>query len=139
MARFRSIPALFFSALLAAGLTSGAAAADKGDNLASAQERYRLERAACLNGRSHQDRETCLKEATNALTEARNNPQPPTDPQILQENALARCDNVHEQDRPACKRMAMGQGKVSGSVEGGGVIKEVVTRKVGPAAASAPR
>jgi len=53
-------------ALLASG---GALAADTGAS-ASAQARYLKERAVCLEGRSNQDRATCLKEAGAALAEA---------------------------------------------------------------------
>lgn len=117
-------------ALMSVAFAAGAHAAAQSPATDTAQARYKQERAACLEGRSHQDRETCLKEATNALAEARKNPET-ADKQELKQNALARCDRVRKEDRPACEQMAKGHGKVSGSVEGGGVVKEIVTTTIG--------
>jgi hypothetical protein len=44
---------------------------------------------------------------------------------------VARCAAQPESERADCERMARGEGTVVGSVEGGGVIKELVTRQVG--------
>ncbi|MEO8278705.1 MAG: hypothetical protein ABI564_03365 [Ideonella sp.] len=100
--------------------------------MSSPEQRYKQERAACMDGRSSQDKATCLKEATNALAESRKNPAPATSKSELRSNALARCKNVLESDKAACKRLALGKGTESGSVEGGGVIKETVTTTIGP-------
>lgn len=94
------------------------------------EKRYQKERAACVNGASHQDRQTCLKEAVNARAEALKRPAS-SDAEDWQRNALARCERVPADERTACEKLAMGEGKTSGSVEGGGVIKEIVTRSVG--------
>ncbi len=118
--------------VFAATFALGAQAAASDGDMSTAQQRYKQERAACLDGSSHQDRATCLKEATNALAEARKNPTSSTSRADRRSNALARCDNVPEADKAACERLALGKGKESGSVEGGGVIKETVTRTVGP-------
>jgi hypothetical protein len=105
----------------------------------SAEARYQQERAACLNGTSQQDRATCLKEAGAALAEARrarlDNGE---DARALRENALQRCKAQPPQDRVACERLARGEGTVSGSVGGGGVIKEVVTPVIEPAPVVTP-
>ena len=105
----------------------------------SAEARYQQERAACLNGTSQQDRATCLKEAGAALAEARrarlDNGE---DARALRENALQRCKAQPPQDRDACERLARGEGTVSGSVGGGGLIKEVVTPVIEPAPAAMP-
>lgn len=94
---------------------------------------YKRDRADCLAGRSHQDRATCLQEAAAALAEARRGRlDNGEDARILQRNALLRCQRQPVEDRPDCERLARGEGKVSGTVEGGGVIKEIVTRTVGP-------
>lgn len=121
------------AALLAALLAFDAQAA-------TAQERYRSERAACLNGSSSQDRATCLKEAGAALAEARKpGHQPQTEPDY-RANALLRCDRQPEADRLDCRRLVMGAGSSSGSVAEGAIVREVVTRTVGKpgSAASAP-
>ena len=103
----------------------------------TAEARYQQERQACLDGSSNQDRVTCLKEAgaarTGQLTTA--------DARKLQDNAAQRCQ-VHRssEDRLACERLAQGEGTRTGSVQRGGVLKELVTRSVAPLpAASAPR
>jgi len=46
------------------------------------------------------------------------------------------CEAVAPENRGDCERMARGEGQVSGSVEGGGVLKEIVTRTVEPAVVS---
>lgn len=107
------------------------AAASSSSGLASAEARFKQERQACLSGQSHQDRETCLKEARNALAEARKG-HATAGPEEWRQNALARCDRVPEAERKACQKLALGEGKQSGSVEGGGVIKEITTVTVGP-------
>lgn len=120
-------------ASLAFGATAGpsvATATTAASDMASAQARYKQERQACMDGSSHQDRETCLKEARNALAEARKRPTSGTADE-WRRNALARCEQVADADRRACEKMALGEGKVSGSVEGGGVIKEITTVTVG--------
>lgn len=122
----------------AAALLVPAFAADAGA-AGSPEAKYQKERAACLSGQTNQARETCLKEAGAALAEARkgrldNGEAKPS----LNANALERCKVVPAADRTACERMARGEGKVSGSVEGGGVIKELVTIVPGKPEPSTP-
>jgi len=104
----------------------------------SAKEaRYQQERQACLDGSSNQDRATCLKEAGAARTAQLT----AGDARKLQDNAAQRC-KVHRssEDRLACERLARGEGTRTGSVQTGGVLKELVTRSAAPLpAASAPR
>lgn len=116
--------------LLSAGMTFGVVAQTA--SAESPEARYQRERAACRDGSSHQDRATCLKEAVNALDEARRNPDPGRNAQDWISNRLARCDRVPAQDREACQRMALGQGERSGSVEAGAVVKEITEIKIGP-------
>lgn len=108
----------------------------------SAQAAYQAERKACMEGRTtNEDRATCLREAAAAYAEARRGrlSNGVSDAQ-KRENALARCKEQPAADRADCERMALGEGKVSGSVAEGAVVKELVTRSVEPAkAASAPR
>ncbi len=95
--------------------------------------RYAAERQACLDGRTGQDTATCLREAAAARDQARqgklDNGESPAD---LMRNALARCAPVAEADRGNCERLARGEGQSSGSVAGGGVIREITTRTVAP-------
>ena len=80
--------------------------------------------------RERTDREgflsTCRREARNALTEARrgrlNNAADPAG-----QNAMQRCDVHQGDDRSACEARMRGEGRVEGSVSGGGVLRESVT------------
>jgi hypothetical protein len=122
---------------LALAASFGAAAQDR-----SVHAAYQAERQACMQGRTtNEDRATCLREAAAAYAEAKrgrlgNNV---SDAQ-KRENALLRCREQPAADRLDCERMARGEGKQSGSVAEGAIVKELVTRSVEPApAASAPR
>ncbi len=126
-------------ALLAPGAQAASARATALPDPSSPEAVYRQERAKCLDGRSQQDRATCLQEAGAALAEARRGRlDNREDAATLARNALLRCQRQRPEDRPDCERLARGEGSRSGSVEGGGVIKEIVTRTVGPAPAPTP-
>lgn len=107
--------------LLAAGWAAAA-----GDSPAQAQERYRQDRAACASGESYQDRATCLREAGAALQEARR--KSGGDSQgAYEQNRLQRCERLPAADREDCLRRMRGEGSVSGSVESGGIYRELRT------------
>lgn len=84
------------------------------------------ERAACMNGQTQQDRATCLREANNAAAEKRSGRLDNSGAQF-EANARLRCEALQGEDRSACEARVMGYGKASGSVAGGGVIREVET------------
>ncbi len=88
---------------------------------------YQRERAACLSGQSSQDRTTCLKEAAAALVEARRGGLSPASGADAE-----RCNALVGVERAACVARMHGAGKVSGSVEGGGVLRELTVREVMP-------
>lgn len=92
---------------------------------ADAQATYKRDRAACMTPEHAGDRATCLKEAGAALQEAKrgglSNEQAQFD-----RNRLARCDSQPAKDRDECVRR-MNEGTVSGSVQGGGIYRELVT------------
>lgn len=114
-------------ALCAAGALLGATAvvaADRG-KLSDAQSVYQRDRAACLSGQTHQDRATCLREAGAALQEARRGRLEDGGSQFEQ-NRLLRCEKQPPEDREYCVRRMKGEGTTSGSVEGGGIIRELV-------------
>jgi len=92
---------------------------------------YQRDRAACINGQTAQDRTTCLREAGAALQEARRGRLDDGQAQFEQ-NRLLRCDSQPAQDRPDCVRRMNGEGSTSGSVEGGGILRELVTPVVPP-------
>ena len=113
---------------------AGGAASD----VASAQARYDKERARCLSGTSGQEQATCLKEAGAALDLAKRNQMKDAPGTPYDKNAADRCGALPAADQPDCLSRARGEGQSSGSVKGGGVIRETVTIVPG-AAASAPK
>ena len=84
------------------------------------------ERAACMSGRTQQDQATCLREANNAAAEKRSGRLDNNGAQF-ETNARLRCEALTGEDRSACEARIMGYGTTSGSVAGGGVIREVET------------
>lgn len=95
----------------------------------------RQERAACMSGRTQQDQATCLREANNAAAEKRQGKLDNSGAQF-DANARQRCEVLTGEDRSACEARVMGYGNTSGSVAGGGVIREVETVVVPPGATS---
>ena len=115
----------------AAGTAAKTAAAPSSSS--AAQSRYQQDRAVCLSGASNQDRATCLKEAAAARAEAQrgglgDSAEPYAD------NQRKRCAQLPGSQRQDCLARMQGQGNVSGSVAGGGLLRETVT--VVPAAAA---
>jgi hypothetical protein len=106
-------------------LVAGVAAA-AGGSLAEAQARYEQDRAACINGQSYQDRATCLREAGAALREAKR-ARLDDGQSSYERNRLMRCDRLTGGDRDDCLRRMHGEGTLSGSVEGGGIYRELRT------------
>ena len=106
--------------LLAAATTLAMAATPR-----EAQARYQSERAACSNGASHQDRSTCLREAAAVLAEQKSGRRSQSDPQVYSNNRLIRCDRLTPQDREDCLQRMKGEGTLSGSVESGGLYREL--------------
>ena len=114
--------------LMSAMLVSGAAIAASNPALAEAQLRYKQERAICMSGQSNQDRSTCLREAGAALAEARRGALATSGADLLS-NQLRRCEPLPTGDREDCVARIKGHGTTSGSVAGGGIYRELVTRE----------
>jgi hypothetical protein len=87
---------------------------------------YQRELQACLSGRSHQAKETCLEEARNAH-DAQRRGQLAMAGEDYTANALARCEPLAGESRVACQARVMGFGGRSGSVAGGGLLRWVET------------
>ena len=105
---------------------------------ADAKAKYQRERTACMNGQTtNEDRATCLKEAGAALAEARKGNLTSGDGQ-LRKNANERCKVLTGDERADCIARMSGEGTVSGSVGGGGVLREKVTIVPGAPAQPAP-
>lgn len=100
------------------------------------QKQYQQERAACLAGTTGQEREACLREAAAALKEASSG-RFNDDAAQIERNLLRRCEDLAAQDKLSCERKMRGEGEASGSVQGGGVVRRIVTVVPAPAA-SAP-
>jgi hypothetical protein len=125
----RSRPTWTLLMLLAALGSSVALAANKGGAL-DAKARYQRESAACAAIRSVDDRANCLGEARARFASA----QPALadeHPDVLKRNALKRCEPLPEPERKDCVARMQGEGTRSGSVTGGGIYRELVTREVG--------
>lgn len=96
-------------------------------NPPTAQARYQAERAACNDGSSNQDRSTCLREAAAAYQEARAGRFNSDGEQSYGSNRLIRCEPLPPQYREECVRRMQGEGSQQGSVEDGGILRELVT------------
>ena len=101
-----------------------AAAAGKAD-ASAAKERYQEERARCMQSAS-EDQKACLREAGAALQASRRG-QLDEDGAQFEKNRLTRCAYLPDADRQDCERRMRGEGTVSGSVESGGIYRELRT------------
>ncbi len=103
------------------------------------QARYERERARCLSGQSGQAQETCLKEA-GAARDAATKHQLASGGGNLRTNAKERCDVLVGDEQRDCMARVKGKSNTteSGSVKGGGIIRETVTIEPAPAASAAP-
>lgn len=113
------------AAALFAGLGFGVALADTTRGNKDAEARYRQEMAVCNSGQSQQDLATCRREAVNALAAARRGQltASPADPAV---NATQRCNMVPTDQREDCVDRIT-RGDTTGSVGGGGILREYTT------------
>ena len=95
---------------------------------------YQREVQACMTGKSQQDQATCLKEARNARADKQRGTLDNANGNF-NADAASRCEPLNGEDKAACQARVMGQGSTSGSVAGGGVLREIET-VVLPAGAS---
>ncbi len=87
-------------------------------------QRYLEERALCA-GKSGDERKTCLREAGAAQIEARRGTLAEENADYAQ-NRLARCAwHKRAEEREYCERRMRGEGSVSGSVQEGGILREL--------------
>lgn len=99
-----------------------------GPTASTSERTYQQERAHCMSGKSHQDQATCLKEAGAARDEVRRGALGGQPASELAANATARCNAQPPADREACVQRILGAGSASGSVKGGGVIRQTETK-----------
>ena len=96
----------------------------QGSASADARAQYQRDRAACMSGQTTEDRATCLREAGAAYAEARRGGLTEPSAEQARRDALDRCNAFQtDQDRRECVAR-MRSGDVSGSVEGGGILRE---------------
>lgn len=117
-------------ALLA--MTAATAQVATGTTGIDASGSYQREVKACMSGNTQQDRATCLKEARNARADktiGNGNGD-------FKANAEMRCDALKGEDNAACRARIMGYGNTTGSVAGGGVLREVETVTAPPGASA---
>ena len=132
----RSIPTAAALAVLCAAGGAWAADVTRPDGArAETRAQYQQERAKCMNDPTIQDRQACLKSAGAAYNEIKHNKLHDANT-AYRDNALARCKALPAQDQADCQARVGGEGMSSGSVNGGGVIKETVTRTSGTAPAT---
>lgn len=109
---------------LAVSATSALAQRDAG-RVTSAREAYAQDRQYCLSGRSPQDQQTCLREAGAALQEAQRGTLL-REGSEYEQNKFVRCDyHKDPKDREYCMMRMRGEGTITGSVEGGGLLREL--------------
>ena len=129
-------PGLFLSAPLSLALVGALLAAStlamaQPSPAADARARYEQERQACMTNNTQDTLATCLRDATNAYDAARKGQLSDPGP-IAMANATQRCQAFQNaQDRAECVRRVESE-PASGSVSGGGVLRESVTTTVIP-------
>ena len=117
---------------LAAGLLvlgTAAQAASPARNVDPLRLQYERERADCMTGKTSQPRDVCLREAAAAYAQARQGRliSPDDQPGQWAANALKRCQAQPAEDRQLCERRVR-EGRVDGSVAGGGELKSLTVR-----------
>jgi hypothetical protein len=131
-------PALLLA--LCAAVVGFAAQAAQPATEPGAAERNRREVAACRDTAKPENRAACLEDAMVAYREARRGALGDgvvVNATELQANQLRRCDALKTAaDKDDCLARMRGQGTTSGSIEGGGIYRELVTRTVGPVPAA---
>ena len=105
---------------------ASAVAAVEPSRAAEIHARYVQERAQCTQIAAPEARKTCLREAGAAQVEARRGTL--IEPQgNYAQNRLARCNYYSDaKQRSYCERRMRGEGTVSGSVEEGAIVRQLV-------------
>ena len=82
---------------------------------------YQQERAVC---QGVEDKAACIREAGAALQEARGGKLADANTSF-ESNKIARCGYLKGDDKEYCVRRMNGEGTTSGSVQGGGILREL--------------
>ena len=113
------------------------AAAATGGDQADRRAVYERDRAACESGKSTQERSLCLHDVSVAYRMPHTNKPYDLDPAAYQRNQALRCGPLKDKDLQDCMARMRGAGTTSGSVESGGMLRELTTVEVGKADAAA--
>ena len=84
------------------------------------------ETVACNTGNTQQDKETCLNEVKNANA-AKNAGKVDNAGGQFEANALSRCEVFSGDEKVTCIARMKSNGQATGSVGGGGIIREIQT------------
>lgn len=87
---------------------------------------YQQERAWCMANTSGEEQATCLRNSAAAQAEKRRGTLD-NNGANFDANAMQRCHVLTGEDRAACQARVVGLGSATGSVQGGGVLKQVET------------
>lgn len=120
LSSFNRMAAGVFGGIVLAASAATAQAADS----KSIEARYKEDVANCNAGRTNQSKQVCLQEAGAARVEARRNNLTRSGSNY-DSNAVQRCQRLPASDRAACEAQMAGQGQTYGSVQGGGVLREM--------------
>ena len=107
-------------------------------DMAAARSQYKREIAACAVAMPVESRGNCVKEARNTLAEIKRGRMNETRQAAdYEKNGLLRCEAHQGEDKSDCMARIGGQGKIEGSVAGGGILRELTTTKIIPVAVTA--
>jgi uncharacterized protein YlxW (UPF0749 family) len=95
--------------------------------------RYQQDLAECETQQATQDLAACRLEARNALAEAKRNLLNDTTANLFEKNQFKRCRVFKGDDRETCEARVRGEGNTTGSVQSGGILREVVRPVPSPA------
>lgn len=115
-------------ALILAQAALGAQPAARAD--LDASKVYAEERARCQGG-AVEDKAACIREAGAALQEAKAGKLADANTSF-ESNKVARCGYLKGDDKEYCVRRMNGEGTTSGSVEGGGLLRELTVTVPAP-------
>ena len=124
-------------ALLCASLSFGVQAQTDAEPHNELYARYQQDLAECEAQQATQDLAACRLEARNALAEAKRNLLSDTTANLFEKNQLKRCRVFKGDDREACEARVRNEGTSTGSVQSGGILREVV-RPVPPEPSKPP-
>jgi hypothetical protein len=119
----------FFAPVVTAALLAASSAALAQTASSEATARYEQDRQKCMTNNTQDSMATCMREATNALDASRKGQLSDPGP-IAAANGTDRCSAFQSaQERSECVRRVESSA-VSGSVSGGGVLRESTTTTI---------